>query len=59
MVRFLYERDHDIEQTTSTTPPEADYRTFLASRVGSIVEHGSFTMDKTGKYWLSNTCPQP
>jgi hypothetical protein len=57
VARFLYERDHDIEQASSTKPSEVEYRVFLASRIGSIVEHGSFTMDETGKYWQSQQAP--
>ena len=58
VARFLYERDHDIAQASFTEPSETDYRTFLTSRVGSIVEHGSFIMDETGTHWQSEQAPQ-
>lgn len=58
VARFLYERDHDIEQAAITTPSDTDYHTFLTSRIGPIVEHGSFTMDETGTSWKRQEPPR-
>ena len=57
VARFLYERDHDIEQAASTKPSEVNYRKFLTSRLGSIVNQGSLTMDVTGSYWKNQQSP--
>ncbi len=51
VARFLYERDHDIQQAAFFDPSEANYHDFLKSKFSPIIGHDPFTMDKEGKIW--------
>lgn len=51
VARFLYERDHDIEQAALTEPSEVNYRKFLDFRRSLVFEHAPVVMDKEGNHW--------
>lgn len=53
VARFLYERDGDIRQAALFAPTKDNYRRFLSSRNGPVIEHGDYTMDDEGKKWIS------
>jgi signal transduction histidine kinase len=58
VAKFLYERDHDIEEAALIEPSEASYRNFLVTRSSPIIEHAPLTMDPKGEFWLIPETPQ-
>lgn len=51
VARFLYERDHDIQQAAMSEPSEENYRNFLASRKSPIIGHERYIYNHENGSW--------